>query len=324
MRTSMRFSLLPAALMLVSASAFAATGDAMSFIPSDAATIGVVRLADIRNSPLLGRIIAETDKVSGDADAMKFMRDAGLKPTKDVDVMIVSSSGSEPDAKVLVAFDGRFDAARLASAAEGRGAVKRSFAGASYYVPSGKDGEKGAVAFLSNRLILAGDIASVKTALTLAANKGSNTLRPEIAREMARIDRNASAFAIIDLRRTGASFNQEKSSKSDRNDPRVMAAAAMKGVSLVSLWTRDTGTDLTMSGRAIANDNDIAQSLEDILRGMLAGWRMAIQEKAPELVSVLRKFEIDRAGNEVTFSGTLPGEMLKKHINASNHQHHTK
>ncbi len=39
-------------------------------------------------------------------------------------------------------------------------------------------------------------------------------------------------------------------------------------------------------------------------------WRLAVQDKAPELVSVIRKFRIDNESDGVTIRGTLPPGFL--------------
>jgi hypothetical protein len=51
--------------------------------------------------------------------------------------------------------------------------------------------------------------------------------------------------------------------------------------------------------------------MEDALRGVLAAWRLAAQEKSPDTVSVLRKFAVTRDSSSVSVSGTLPGATVR-------------
>jgi len=44
---------------------------------------------------------------------------------------------------------------------------------------------------------------------------------------------------------------------------------------------------------------------------LTAAWRLAAQEKAPELVSALRRFEIGQTSNSVTIRGSIPASVLK-------------
>src|SRR5689334_1029905 len=106
-----------------------AKGDAMSLVPNDAVSVGVVKLAELRSSPLSGALFQQTAHATMDADATAFLTDAGLQPSKDIDVVVLSTSprtalGSEAD--VLVALDGRFNVVRLTSALISRGAVKKN------------------------------------------------------------------------------------------------------------------------------------------------------------------------------------------------------
>ena len=125
-----------AILALALAPAAFAKNDAMSLIPNDSVSVGVVRLADMRSSPLSAALFTQTAHISNDDDAMVFLRDAGLQPTKDVDVVVFATSprtnlGSEAD--FLIAADGRFNVDRLTSALVSRGAVKKSSVHGTYF-----------------------------------------------------------------------------------------------------------------------------------------------------------------------------------------------
>src|SRR5207253_4542424 len=69
-----------------------AKSDALSLIPNDAVTVGVVRIADMRSSPLSSALFEQTDKVSSNGDAEVFLREAGLQPTRDIDIVMVATS----------------------------------------------------------------------------------------------------------------------------------------------------------------------------------------------------------------------------------------
>src|SRR5712671_2477167 len=141
-----------AILALALAPAAFAKNDAMSLIPNDSVSVGVVRLADMRSSPLSAALFTQTAHISNDDDAVAFLRDSGLQPTKDIDVVVFATSprtnlGS--DADFLIAADGRFNVDRLTAALVARGAVKKSSAHGVYYAmpeKSSKD-HQGVVAF---------------------------------------------------------------------------------------------------------------------------------------------------------------------------------
>ena len=83
---------LAAALLALAVPAAMAKNDALSLVPNEAVTVGVVHLTDLRTSPLGATLFKETDKISTDGDAEKFLRDAGMKPSQDIDTIVVATT----------------------------------------------------------------------------------------------------------------------------------------------------------------------------------------------------------------------------------------
>src|SRR5438270_1731634 len=69
--SEMKKLLLTCALATLALPLWAKT-DAISLIPTDAVTVGVVRLAEMRSSPLSSALFQQTDKVSTNGDAAVF------------------------------------------------------------------------------------------------------------------------------------------------------------------------------------------------------------------------------------------------------------
>ncbi|HKO54326.1 MAG TPA: hypothetical protein VJ276_00530 [Thermoanaerobaculia bacterium] len=307
MNRSLKSLLVLAALVALPA---LAKNDALSLIPNDAVSVGVVRLADLRTSPLSMTLFEQTDKFGGNGEGDRFLDEAGLDPKKDIDVLVVAMSprtslGSEPE--VLVAADGRFNVERLTKALLDRGATQK---GAYLLLPQETDasGKRGAVAFPDSRLVLIGSESAVAEALAARANGGTTFLTMSgLGREASRIEPRASAWALVDVARaqrlTGAA-------KVPQNH--AVLGAALKNVSTVALWATDTGDALKLGGLGLARDEETLQLVEDTLRGALAAMRLAVQDKAPEMVPVLRKFTVSRTDEAVSISGTIPAAELKK------------
>ena len=308
-------NLIAVALLLVAPMAFASTG-AMSLIPRDAVSVGVVHVSEMRTSPLSGMLFQQTDKVSANGDAERFLTEAGLRPSKDVDLLVVSVSPKSTlgnESKVLVAVEGRFSVDRLTSALTARGAKEKKTAGGSYFMlpETPKDDTPGAVAFPDSHLALIGDESSVSQALADRASGGTSfSTASGLAHELGRIDTNATAWALVDVARasrlTNAPHIENKSASAQQ------ISAALNHVSTIALWATDTGDSLKLGAFGLSNDAETLQLLEDTLRGGLAAMRLAVQDKQPDLVTVLRKFDVKRANDSVTISGTVPAESLKK------------
>jgi hypothetical protein len=293
--------------------AFAGSG-AMSLIPNDSVSVGVVRLADMRSSPLSAALFAQTAHITNDDDAMAFLRDSGLQPTKDVDVVVFATSprtnlGSEAD--FLIAADGRFNVDRLTSALVSRGAVKKTSAHGTYFRMPEKSGEthQGVVAFPDAHLALIGSEGAVLEALASRASGGTTfATTAGLGRDMARIDPHATAFVLVDVPRAQRITGAPKLGGGSQSQA---IGAALKNVSTVALWATDSGDSLKLNAIGLSSDSETLGLVEDTLRGALSAMRLAVQEQSPDLVSVLRKFTVSRTDSSVSISGTVPAETFK-------------
>jgi hypothetical protein len=319
----MKRMVITAAFVALGAVSAFAKNDALSLIPADAVTVGVVRLSDIRTSPLTLTLFQHTDTMSSNGEADKFLVDAGLDVKKDVDVLVVTTApvtalGSE--AKVLVAADGRFNVERLTAALVKRGAVRKSSANGAYFIlPDSKEHDRshgeGAVAFPDGHLALVGSEAAVVEALADRAAGGTSFAATSgLGREMSRIDAKATAWALVDVaraRRLGAKSAQNRNENFN---------AALKNVSTLAVWATDSGDSLKLGAFGLSRDAETLQLVEDTVRGALSMLRLAAQEKSPDLVSVLRKFNISRNDDSVTVNGTVSAESLKSFATSASKQ----
>jgi hypothetical protein len=289
--------------------------DALGLIPPGAPSAGLVRIRDLRTSPLFDRVFNETGRMSADADAARFLAETGLDPKRDVDlVAFAGSPGRAGGGSVLVAFEGRFDAAKLAAATVARGAEKKTTPDGDYFLLKDEkhdrtSHENGAIAFVSNRLLVAGSESAVAQALARrAAGGGGFTAGPGLGRETSRLDPKASAWVLVDMAKMPLAG---RPGGGNGDNPAVAIVSAMKSVTTVALSVTADGDALKLSATGVSTDADTRQNLEDAVRGVLAIWRMAVQEKQPDLVPVLRGFKVTQGKDSVTLSGTLPGSAVR-------------
>ncbi len=306
-----------AVLAAVFVPAALAKSGAMSLVPNDAVSVGVVKLAEMRTSPLSGALFQQTAHMSMDADGEAFLLDAGLQPSKDVDVIVFATSprstlGSEAD--VLIAADGRFNIERLTSALVSRGAVKKTSAhGAYLLLPESarhNGDQNGAVAFPDAHLALVGSEAAVLEALANRATGGTSFFTASgLGRDLARVDPKATAWALIDVARAQRIVGAPHM-KTD-TAPGAAISSALRTVSTVALWATDTGDAIKLGAFGLAHDAETLGLLEDTLRGALSALRLAAQDKSPDLVSTLRRFSVSRSDDSVTISGSVPAETFR-------------
>jgi hypothetical protein len=312
----------------------AATDNALALVPADAASVGVIHVADLRTSPLAARVFSDTDRLTVDGDAAHFLAEARLNPKEDVDTVVAAGSPKGAGGSAgwgLVLFEGRFDAAALSSAIAARGAIRKSTPAGDYFLLPDKGQietrhEQGAIAFASNRLVIAGNESSVVAALA-RRSAGGTPFRSGagLGQYLGRIDAGASAWALVDVTRLPVGDRAVRHAQAQAQDGRTDAAmslvSSMRNVSLLALQATAKGDALKLNATGVASDDETAGLMEDALRGVLAAWRLAAQEKSPDTVAVLRKFSVSRDRSTVSISGTLPGATVralaeKKHTHA--------
>ena len=303
------------ALTLFATAAFA-RGGAVALIPNDAVSVGVVRVADLRTSPLSSTLFEHADKFGGDGDAEKFLNEAGLDLAKDIDLLVVATSpktrlGSE--AEVVVIAEGRFNVERLSSAMIARGAVRKSSPFGDYFQLPDQADPKGAVAFADSTLAIAGVEAAVVETLQARRSGGTAFEQSLLGHEMGRLDANASAWALVDViraaRLTGG-HSRLRAGGDNRNTDALHAA--IRNISRVGMWAKDTGDALELGAFGLAGDAETLQLVEDTLRGALSAMRLAVKDRAPDMVSVLRRFDVDRSNDAVRVRGSIPAESIRK------------
>jgi hypothetical protein len=303
----------------------AQTNEPLALVPAEAATVGVIHWNELRASPLGARVFAEMDRISTDGDAARFLEETKISPREDVDTIVVSMSRSGDRGGALVLFEGRFDLDRIARALVERGAELQTTANGPYYRlkegrhssgHSGHSGKPGAVALLNRHLVVAGTEPDVVAALERREKGGAGGLASGggLGRQLSRIRPDATAWALVDLTRFPSTQGREAhvDVHSDAEDgPARAILGTMKSVSLLAIQASVRGDTVEVSATGLTADAENRSLLEDSLRGVLAMWRLAVQDKSPELVPVLRGFRVTSDPEGVSIDGTLPGSLLR-------------
>jgi hypothetical protein len=288
----------------------------LSLVPPDAVAVGVANLAQFRSSPIAGQLFDQADKMTVDGEGGRLLQQMGLKPSEDLDVVtfaLAPGSLAGGEANVLVAFEGRFDPARIAAVMQEHGAVRKVGPNGAWFVlGSDADGsESGAVALLNARMIVAGSEVLVQQAMAYARQGGSSFLAAGgLAHDLDQIDPTASAWSLVDVPRMARL--QDHDWKADASHPGFALAQSLKKVSTFAIWTTDDGKSMTFGATALSTDAETRQLLEDAAKGVLAAWRLAANEKDPELVNVIRGFSVKQTPRGVRLTGSVSGDMLAK------------
>lgn len=288
--------------------------DALSLVPANAVTVGMVKLGDLRTSPLSSVLFEHTDKMSTDGEAREFLAESGLSPTKDIDVLVVATSARSSlgtKADLLVIAEGRFNVEKLKNALMSRGAVISKGQYLVLHDSDNRDGEAGAIAFLSPAMIIGGTESAVAAALEARASGGTGfRARGALGLDLGRVDPNASAWALVDVTRAArlAGAGTINTGKGQSGDA---LQAALRSVSTLAVWAKDAGDALELGAVGLSTDAETLSLLEDTARGALSALRLAVKDKAPDMVSVLRRFDVSSGNGAVRVEGSIPASAIR-------------
>ena len=303
----------------------AAPSDPLTLLPANSAAIGHINIHDLKDSPLTREIFKGLDQITTDGDAAKFLSDAGLNPATDFDAVTIGAApklenGNEA---VVVVVEGHFDPERLARAATARGAILKNAGGHSYYLlpehqapasaAAPHHDHSGAVAFLDNHMIVAGEEGAVAAAL---AGDGH---RPALyEKQSGAITGTPTGWLLLDAARFGggkaraADTGHERRPSVEGNHPEQQIASLARSVTFFAAQFSVERSRVSFSGHLHAADAQSRQDLEDVTRGLLAAWRMSMQEKNPDWVAVIRGFKVSQNDEGLIVSGIIPGAMIEK------------
>lgn len=315
MRTITRLALI---LVLAAAPALAAPStptDLLRWVPTDAQVVMAVDAAALRAHPLVqGWIVEHQAGWTGlDTEMQRFLRDAGLDPLRDVDLVVVAASAQGSGGHTLALFAGRYDLASLGAALVGRGALMEVANGIPLYLGKDEHG-RGAVALPSAELLIAGDEEALRTALA-----GPATGRTLVSGAVAagHIDLRAPFWLVAavpeEIRRGAGKASPRLSGEPADTVRSVLAAAGT--IQRVAMQAR-LDQELILSGVAVAATAESAELLRDAVKGALAAARLHLRESQPELVEVLRDAEVTVRQTEVGGRIVFPLTLIEKLVAA--------
>ncbi|MGH9667161.1 MAG: hypothetical protein ACRD9L_22280, partial [Bryobacteraceae bacterium] len=161
--------LLFAALLATAASCAAVDASLLDLVMPDAKVVSGIHVDQTKATPF-GRYVLSRMQ-TGDQDLRKFMDQTGFDPRRDLNEILVASTGTEGASHTLILGRGAFDAARMTSAAKQAGATLIRYHGIDILQHKEHDTD-GGIALLDGGTAVIGDLASVQAAID-RRNSGS-------------------------------------------------------------------------------------------------------------------------------------------------------
>ena len=274
----------------------------LAFVPANATAVAYADMRAVMASEFRRRL--RRIAPSG-VDREQLERHLGLSIERDIDRVLVfwapeadEDAAAEPGGSGLALFAGRFDPARLETAARGGGATVSEENGVRIVSRDVDDIGSLAMAFLQPGLAAVGEPAAVRRVARRGA--GETGIADEgMRRLLGRVDTRSSAWAVARFTDSGL-FGWVPDSVSEQL-PAVAAFAVQARIN------GGLGVSLSVEGR----DDQAAQNLRDVVRGFVALARLQALG-APELQAILDSLETGGTGTGVTLSFHVTAEALDR------------
>jgi hypothetical protein len=291
----------------------------LAYVPSDTAVVAYADVRAIMDSELRQRLkIAVPTPGQGQAE---FQAATGIDIERDIDyvvaAMVASSGQMSPDKSGLIVARGRFDVVKLEGLAREHGGTVEEYRGKRFVsvthsaqapdtVPPATP-EAGPVlhehsgsmtiAFLEPGLVAVGESTAVKHAIDAQMSAQSITSNNEMMELVSDIERTNNAWAVgrLDVLTSHAQLPEQIANQ----------------VSAVKWFAAAGHVNGGFSGsiRAEARDDQAAENLRDVIRGVLALGRLQGQSD-PRVNALSQSLELTGTGRTVSLSFTVPAELL--------------
>jgi hypothetical protein len=273
----------------------------LAYIPADAPVIAYADVRTIMDSELRQRLKSVVPMPEKGQE--EFMAQTGIDIEHDIDYLIgAMANSSAPDSPKsgLIVARGRFDIVRLEGLARDHGGSVEDYKGKRMVtsVPETFSPHPAmTIAFLEPGLVAVGESAAVKHAIDAQMSAQSITSNNEMMELVSDIERTNNAWAVgrLDVLTSQAQLPDQIASQ----------------VGAVKWFAAAAHINGGLSGmvRAEARDDQSAENLRDVVRGVLALGRLQAQSD-PKLSAVAQSLELTGTGKTVSLSFTVPAELL--------------
>ena len=297
----MRQTALLAHSFLMGLPAFAVDPQLLNLVMPDARVLAGMNVTNARNSTFGQFVLRQIP--AGEQSLQDLISLTGFDPRQDVSEILMASAAQQGSHSALVLARGNFDVAKITAAMKGQ--QTQTYNGATLILPVNAK-EHGAVAFLNNSIAIAGDAASVKSALDRqnSANSVDSALAAKVQSLSAAED--AWSVSIASLGSflpagavAGASSNQ--------------ITGILKDVQSSSGGVKFADQTVDITGQAIADTPQNAGALGDVIRLIvtLVSTNAGANAQAAAAAQLLQSLKITTDGNAVNLALTVPESQLE-------------
>lgn len=268
----------------------------LRYVPADSAVVAFADVRSIMDSDLRTRLTSAMP-MHGQGQ-QEFQAQTGIDIEKDIDYIVASAAGPNPEAGGLIVARGRFNDTQLEGLALQHGGQVGDYKGKRVVNAPTREGHPQlTLAFLEPGLVAIGTQATVERAIDAQLTSHSITSNEEMMQLVGDIASNSNAWAVG---RFDTMIQQAK----------LPAEIATK-VPPVKWFAASGHINGGISGmlRAEANDEESAELLRRQVSGALAFGEM-VAKSDPKVGALINSLQLSGTGKTVAVSFTVPAELL--------------
>jgi hypothetical protein len=281
-----------------------AVSNELRYVPADATVVAYADVRAIMDSDLRARL--KDSLPNHEQGQQEFQAQTGIDIEKDIDYVVASltAAGAEKPAPLVVA-RGRFNDTQLEALIREHGGAVEEYKGKRLVVcPTGAHDDMPVrsgsmtLAFLEPGLVAIGESTAVKNSIDAQLSAQSVTGNNEMMELVNDIGQGNNAWAVgrFDVLASQARLPEQVSSRL----PQIKWFAAAGHV--------NGGLSGTL--RAEARDDQAAENLRDVVRGVLGLARIQAQAD-PRTQAMVESIQLTGTGKTVALSFTVPAEILQ-------------
>ena len=291
-----------AAAFVFSGAAYPADPRLLNLVMPDAKVVAGVNVNSVKVSPL-GAFLMSQIGANGAQALQKFAAATGFDPTRDANELLAASNGAAGSHSGLVLALGTFDPAKISALAQAKGASVATYAGATLIVPH----DNGALALLSDSIVIAGDTSSVKAALDRAS--GSNSVDPALAARIQALSTTEDMWAVSTESPAALLPKKDGTTAQGPGAQALQFAASIQS----SSGGVKFGSNIDLTAQAIADTPQNADALASVIR-MVASLVQMNGSQNPNtapLADLLKTLNVSTDGTAVNITASVPESQVE-------------
>jgi hypothetical protein len=236
-----------------------------------------------------------------DEGLRKLLSDAGIDIRRDIEEVLIGTTGESENSKSLIIARGQFHPEQFIAAASARGASVANWHGTPVATLKGAKGE-GAVAFIDPGVALLGDAAIVQAAIDRPA--AASTLSPELQTRVRELSASYDAWFLSN----GPPGDFFAGKLADENLGDAVQSNLLAVVLEASGGLKFEPDGVRFAGTAIARSAKDASALRDVVK-FIAG---LVQVDTASKTTLAQSLQATAEGNVVRLSLSMPESVIEQ------------